>query len=82
MFSRRYLTACDYLVESTQGKHIQTILHFIDGNCVNLACDNGKVRLNTDPAISQQSEASSYLLEDNLELVDTGEMATTQPNRV
>ena len=44
--------------------------------------DDGESSLNADPTIGQQPNAASHLLGEHLELVDTDEMATTQPNRV
>ena len=44
--------------------------------------DDGESSLNTDPAIGQQPKAALHLLGEHLELVDTDDMATTQPNRV
>lgn len=83
------ISNCDYLVESTAGKHIKTIVHF---NRLKLCKpgmrfqhilnDNGESSLNADPAIGQQPKAASHLLGEHLELVDTDDMATTQPNRV
>ena len=83
------ISNCDYLVESTAGKHIKTIVHF---NRLKLCKpgmrfqhilnDDGESSLNADPAIGQQPKAASHLLGEHLELVDTDDMATTQPNRV
>ena len=83
------ISNCDYLVESTAGKHIKTIVHF---NRLKLCKpgmrfqhilnDDGELSLNADPAIGQQPKAASHLLGEHLELVDTDDMATTQPNRV
>ena len=83
------ISNCDYLVESIAGKHIKTIVHF---NRLKLCKpgmrfqrilnDNGELSLNADPVIGQQPKAASHLLGEHLELVDTDNMTTIQPNRV
>ena len=62
------ISICDYVVESTAGKHIRTILHF---NRLKLCKpgmrfqhilnDDGESSLNADPAIGQQPKAASHL---------------------
>ena len=69
---------CDYLVESTAGRHIKTIIHFdLLKLCKpgmrfqHMLNDNGELSLNADPANGQQPKAASHLLGEHLELVDT-----------
>ena len=83
------ISNCDYLAESTAGKHIWTIIHF---NRLKLCKpgmqfqhilnDYDESSLNADPAIGWQPKAASHLLGEHLELVDTDDMATIQSDRV
>ena len=70
------ISNCDYLVESTAGKHIKTIVHFNRPKLCkpgmrfqHILNDDGESSLNADPAIGQQPKAASHLLGEHLELV-------------
>ena len=81
------ISDCDYLVESSAGKCTQTIVHFNRLKLCTLATrfqhnDDGELWPYADSPIDQQLEASSHLVGEDLELVDTDDVTMAQPGRV
>ena len=80
------ISDCDYLIESTTGKHTQTIVHFNrlklckPGTRFQDNRSDGESCLNNDPP---QPAAASHTVGENLELVDTNDASTAvQPARL
>lgn len=82
------ISDCDYLIESTTGKHTETIVHFNrlklckPGTRFHDYRSDGESCLTNDPPINGEHETASHPVGENLELVDTNDATTVQPARL
>ena len=76
---------CDYRIESTTGKHTESIVHFNwlklcnPGTRFHDYRSDGESCLTYDPPISCEHKTASHPVGENLELVDTNNATTVQP---